>query len=135
MALLRNVHCSVRCWALTLLYILTALLVTESVIRTLMVDFKGHKPDVNINPHLKRSGIKLGQVFKLIFRDLTAHFKHFQWVYNDKGEYKMNVHAFNFLSATRYELPFTVSSIPCRPPELMIRDNSTEFWKPKVSPV
>ena len=64
---------------------------------------------------------------------ITANPINFQWVYNEKGEYKMSVHAFNFLSASRYELLFTVSSIPCRPPDLMIRDNSTEFWNPKVS--
>ena len=58
-----------------------------------------------------------------------------QWTYMRKGEYKMSVHAFNFLSESRYELKFTVSSIPCRPPDLMIRDSSTAFWMPKVRPL
>ncbi|XP_043232398.1 uncharacterized protein LOC122386826 [Amphibalanus amphitrite] len=53
------------------------------------------------------------------------------WTYMKKGQYKMSVHAFNFLAESRYELGFTVSSIPCRPPDLMIRDSSTAFWMPK----
>ncbi|KAF0292398.1 hypothetical protein FJT64_009596 [Amphibalanus amphitrite] len=54
-----------------------------------------------------------------------------QWTYMKKGQYKMSVHAFNFLAESSYELSFTVSSIPCRPPDLMIRDSSTAFWMPK----
>ncbi|XP_063604126.1 uncharacterized protein LOC134779789 [Penaeus indicus] len=63
---------------------------------------------------------------KVNFLELRDH------QYELKGYYQMRLFGFNKLSQSNHTVNATVTSIPCTPPILYLKDRATLFWEPKT---